>query len=84
MPPSPICCRDNRQALQALIEENIHPSNNLSVRITTHKNEGIYFYTTPRSDQDLVEAGGNIEPEEALESRIEQLIPTNTRSQILR
>ena len=60
--------------LRAIAQENIHPSNNLPVRIIANKNEGIYFYPTPLSDRDLIEAGGYIEPEENTESRIERLI----------
>ena len=60
--------------LRALTEEHIHPSTTLPVRITANKNESIHFYSTPLSDQDMTEAGGHIEPEEKLESRIEQLI----------
>ena len=64
--------------LRSTIDENIYPSNSLPVRITADKNEGIYFHPTPLSDQDLIEAGGRIEPEKDLESRIEQLIIDRT------
>ena len=47
------------------MQENIYPSNNLPIKIIADNNEGINFYPTPLSDQDLVEPGGYIEPEES-------------------
>ena len=37
----------------------------MPIKIITNDNKGIYFYPTPLSEQDLVEAGGYIEPEES-------------------
>jgi len=60
--------------LRNLAHEISTPSRELPIRIIANKQEDIYFYPTPISDQDLTEAGGQYEPEEDLEHKVEQLI----------
>ena len=60
--------------LRAIAQDKIYPSNTLPVKIIADNIEGIYFYPTPLSQQDLIEAGGCIELEESKENKVEQLI----------
>ena len=60
--------------IRTLSQENIYPKINIPVKIVAHKTEGIYFYPTPLSDTDLIEAGGSVQYEEDPQSKIEKLI----------
>ena len=60
--------------LRTMAHDFTNPSRELPVRLIANKQENIYFYPTPISDQDLTEAGGQVEPEEDLEHKVEQLI----------
>ena len=57
-----------------LVDELVNPTREIPIRIPADKHDGIYFYSTPLSDQDLVEAGGQVQSEEDLEHQMEQLI----------
>ena len=60
--------------LRILANEIDHPAPEIPVQIPVDKQEGIYFHSTPLSNQDLMEAGVHVDPEEDLEHRMEQLI----------
>ena len=60
--------------IRTLSQENIYPKINIPVKIVAHKTEGIYFYPTPLSDTDLIEAGGSVQYEEDPQSKIEKFI----------